>query len=52
MYHIMTENEGDYLYLEAGTPMSKEGSDVSIANVAWDRLGIGVIEPTTVSERS
>jgi len=52
MYHIMTENEGDYLYLEAGTPVSKEGSDVSRAEEVWDLLGIGVIEPTTVLEWS
>ena len=44
MYHIMTENEGDYLYLEAGTPVSKEesGSDVSDAGEVWERMGIGV----------
>jgi len=51
LYHIMTENEGGYLYLEAGTPVSKEGSEVSGAEEVWDRLGIGVIEPTTDSER-
>jgi len=45
MYNIMTEKEGDYLYLEAGTPVSKEGSDVSAADEAWERLGIGVIGP-------
>jgi len=51
MYHIMTENEGDYLYLEAGTPVSKEGSDVSGAKEVWDRLGIGVIGPTPTSDQ-
>jgi len=46
MYHIMAENEGDYLYLEAETPVSeKEGSDVSGADEAWERLGIGVSGP-------
>jgi hypothetical protein len=38
LYDIMTENEGDYLYLEAGTPVSKEGSDGSGAAEAWNRL--------------
>jgi len=52
MYHIMTENKGDYLYLEAGMPVSKEGSEVSGAEEVWNRLGIGVIELTAVSERS
>ena len=51
MYHIMTENKGDYLYLEVGTPVSKEGSEVRGAKEVWDRLGIGVIEPTITSER-
>ena len=50
MYNIMTEKEGDYLYLEAGTPVLKEGSDVSSVDEAWERLGIGVIEPPPASD--
>ena len=40
MYNIMTAKEGDYLYLEAGTPVLKEGSDVSSVDEAWERLGL------------
>ena len=50
MYNIMTEKEGDYLYLEAGTPVLKEWSDVSSVDGAWERLGIGVIEPPPASD--
>ena len=44
MYPIMSQNEGRYLYLEAGTPVAKEESeDVSAADRTWKRTGIGVI---------
>jgi len=54
MYNIMTEKEGDYLYLEVGTSVLKEWSDVSSADEAWERLGIGVIvlPPASDQERT
>jgi hypothetical protein len=44
MYRIVTENEGDYLYSEAGTPVSREESDMSGAEGAWNRLADGTQE--------
>jgi len=51
MYNIMTEQEGDYLYLEVGMPVLKEGSDVSTADQVWEWLGIGVIGPPPASDQ-